>query len=173
MHSATRQLTICTFATSLYLASPAFADLRVVFDEGAPKDRFTIENTGLCLLEDSRLTLDLATSTAGLIFDVSERGAGVEVFQPFQLIQGLQALAAVPTVRDGQAKVTFDILSLEPGASIEFTIDVDDTLGGREITVSDSEIEGALVSYETTAGVYSAQFSSSSEAEVTIADCTS
>ncbi len=171
MFATARSTIFCTSVTVLYITTPALADLRVVFNEGAPKDRFKIENTGNCIIEDSRVTLDLSTSLAGLIFDVTDRGAGVEVFQPFQLIEGIQALSSIPQVRDGQSEIVFDIVALDPGASIEFTIDVDDTLGEREITVSGSEIEGATVSYSASNGVYSTSFSSLSKAVLAIADC--
>ena len=36
------------------------ADLRVGFFEGAPKDRFRIENTSTCTIADSSITLDLS-----------------------------------------------------------------------------------------------------------------
>ena len=173
MLATARSTTLCTIVFALSIATPALADIRVVFDEGAPKDRFKIQNAGDCAFEASQVTLDLSTSSAGLIFDVTDRGAGVEVYQPFQLIEGSQALSSVPLVRDGQSEITFDIVALDPGASIEFTIDVDDTLGEREITVSGSEIEGATVSYKSPVGVYSTSFSSLSEAELAIADCTS
>lgn len=173
MLGSARSVALCTIVSALSHSTPALADLRVVFDEGAPKDRFLIQNIGDCVLKDSRVTLDLSTSSAGLIFDVTENGAGVEVYQPFQLIEGGEAISSVPQVRDGQSEIAFDIVSLNPGALIEFTIDVDDTLGEREITVAGSEIEGATVFYKSSDGVNSASFSSLSEAELSISDCMS
>ena len=129
------------------LAAPsiAVADLRVSFIEGAPKDRFEIVNIGACALAGSSVLLDLSTSAAGLIFDVTDQGAGVEVFQPLEIVAGAEALVATPAVQDGQNQIQFDIASLSPGQAIGFTIDVDDTRGTRAITVSRSEIEGAQV----------------------------
>ena len=121
------------------------AQLTARFDEGAPKDRFTITNTGACTLSGARVVIDLSGSKAGLIFDVTDAGAGVEVFQPFDLVQGAAFVEGRPAVRDGDTSVVLPLRGLPAGESIAFTIDVDDTLGGREITVDGSEIEGAQV----------------------------
>ena len=91
------------------------------------------------------MTVDLGTAPAGLIFDVTAAGAGVEVFQPFDVVAGASALSSLPRVADGDSAVTLDINGLAPGKSIAFTIDVDDTGGGREITVNGSEISGATI----------------------------
>ena len=128
------------------LASSASAELRVSFVEGAPKDRFVIENASPCPLRDATLRIDLEGSAAGLIFDTTEAGAGVEVFQPFELVEGTESLSDVPRVKDGDRAVALAVSALAPGARIVFTIDVDDTAGAREITVTDAEIEGASVS---------------------------
>jgi hypothetical protein len=132
------------FAFAL-LCTPAFANIEVEFIEGAPKDRFVLTNTGECALVDTQITIDLTDSASGIIFDTTERGAGVEVFQPLQIVAGQQVLARVPVVTDGDTRVAFDITTLPADQSLVFTIDVDDTDGGREITVSDAEIQGAKV----------------------------
>lgn len=147
-------------AASLCVAQTAAADLAVAFDEGAPKDRFTFQNIGNCPISGAVLTLDLSGSAAGLIFDVTGQGAGVEVFQPLDVVDGADALAGLPTARDGDTQVAIDIVALAPGDAIAFTIDVDDTAGGREITVSDAEIQGASVRIDlagaTSTGVFEA-----------------
>ncbi|MEL7344654.1 MAG: aggregation factor core protein MAFp3, isoform C, partial [Pseudomonadota bacterium] len=97
---------------ALAIASPAAADLSIRFIEGAPKDRFSFENTGTCAIQDAVLTLDLSGSAAGLIFDVTAEGAGVEVFQPLEFVSGLDALSAVPEVQDGQNSVSIDVATL-------------------------------------------------------------
>lgn len=134
---------------ALCLAAPltAHADIAVSFIEGAPKDTFRIENTGACTITGGTLSLDLAKSAAGLIFDVTARGAGVEVFQPLEMVEGVHAIFSIPLVQDGDAQVAFDLVSLGAGETVSFTIDVDDTLGSRAITVSGSEIAGAQVHY--------------------------
>lgn len=153
---------------AVFVGKPALADLRVVFDEGAPKDAFRFENVSTCTVSDTSLELDLSTSEAGLIFDVTDAGQGVEVYQPFEVVQGAQALAVLPQVVDGQSKLVLEIKELAPGGEIEFTIDVDDTIGQREITVSGSEIEGARVQW---ADGMQAIFSSSARATLPISGC--
>ncbi len=159
-------------ALSLCLvAAPVAADIRVDFIEGAPTDRFVITNSGACALRATELVIDLGGSAAGLIFDVTEAGAGVQVFQPFALIAGAGALDSVPKVSDGDRRVVLSIRSLVPGAQIAFTIDVDDTIGQRETIVANSEIEGAIVE-ATAAGVTtSARFSRQAQALVKTPPC--
>lgn len=125
--------------------SGAFADTSITarFIEGAPKDRFEISNTSACALVDATVTIDLSGSPAGLIFDVSSSGAGVEAFQPFEVAQNVETLKRQPHVRDGQSEVHLEIETLPAGETLAFTIDVDDTGGGREITVSNAEIAGS------------------------------
>lgn len=150
---------------------PAFADLVVRFDEGAPKDRFSFRNTGDCAIETATLTLDLTGSKAGLIFDVTGSGAGVEVFQPLDIVAGRASLASVPTVRDGDQIVRFDIDELGAGDELAFTIDVDDTMGGREITVADAEIAGVTVSLVASDETASVTLTSSASGVVPLKDC--
>ncbi len=130
----------------LGLASlPAAADIAVRFTEGAPKDRFEITNLAACAVVAADLVIDLGASAGGLVFDVTGSGAGVEVFQPFALVAGADALAVLPQVADGDRQIRLAVRSLAAGARIAFTIDVDDTVGPRGITVSDAEITGAEV----------------------------
>lgn len=139
---------LISFTISL-VAAPVLADVQVTFREGAPKDRFTITNTGSCALGPVDVTIDLSSSSAGLVFDVTGQGAGVEVFQPFELVAGNSLLSSTPSVRDGDNSLTLALTNLEQGQSVAFTIDVDDTIGAREITVSRSEISGAGIRVET------------------------
>ncbi|MEP0521473.1 MAG: aggregation factor core [Hyphomicrobiales bacterium] len=127
-------------------AVPALANVEVTFREGAPKDRFIIANTGGCAPGAVDVTIDLSGSSSGLIFDVTDAGAGVEVFQPFVLVSGQSFVISAPVVKDGDNKVTLSLSNLIKGQPVAFTVDVDDTAGAREITVSGSEIEGAGIS---------------------------
>ncbi|MEP2784607.1 MAG: aggregation factor core [Pseudoruegeria sp.] len=153
-------VSICGFSAAL-IATAASANLQISFIEGAPKDRFQIENMGTCNVSASTLRLDLSTSKGALIFDVTRDGAGVEVFQPFEMLQGGAALSEIPNVVDGQSSVDLEISELTPGAVIAFSIDVDDTVGQREITVAGSEIDGATASLikgqETTISTFTSQ----------------
>lgn len=166
-----RLLSALSIISVLLFASAAQADLRVSFEESAPKDRFRIENTGKCTLAGSSVLIDLSTSKGGLIFDVTDKGAGVEVFQPFEAVEGKDALAGTPTVLDGQSQIRLEVARLQPNEAIAFTIDVDDTLGQRATMVSDAEIEGATISYMGEQGETSAAFAASSIAELPLSSC--
>lgn len=129
----------------LLVAFPSFADLRVQFIEGAPKDRFIIENFGDCDLGALDIVIDVSASEAGLIFDTTGVSEGVGAFQPFEVTKGEQYLLEPPKISDGDQRVTLNVTGLGQDGAIAFTIDVDDTAGSREITVSDGEISGTSV----------------------------
>ncbi|QBF32911.1 aggregation factor core [Thalassococcus sp. S3] len=158
---------------ALLWSVPAAADLDVRFVEGAPKDRFELVNTSACATGPISVRLDLSGSAGGLIFDVTEAGAGVEVFQPFELAEGADALAALPSVADGDDVLTLDLIDLPADTRVSFTIDVDDTLGGREITVSGAEIEGALVTARLQDRQVQSQFTAEATARLGLASCIS
>ena len=130
----------------ILVASAAHAEIAVRFQEGAPKDTFSFVNRAACALSGD-LLLDLEGSQGGLVFDVTAAGAGVQVSQPFAVVEGADHLRDVPTVADGDRSVVLRVRDWPAGARIAFTIDVDDTMKAREITVSDSEIAGASVSF--------------------------
>ena len=162
------------FAAALGLcASDALADVEVWFIEGAPKDRFELRNTGECAIRDAGIVIDLSGSAGALVFDVTAQGAGVEVFQPFELVEGANALAALPKVRDGDTATALRIGRLAPGGAVAFTIDVDDTLKGREITVTDGEIEGATVRVTAGGATASGTFTGTDAALVSLDACAS
>ncbi|THH37050.1 aggregation factor core [Aliishimia ponticola] len=156
-----------TLAGLALSASPAFADLDVAFIEGAPKDRFELTFNSACPLGSMPVTVDLAGSAGALIFDTTGQGAGVEVYQPFELVEGAERVAESPRVSDGDRKITLNIASIAPGQVIAFTIDVDDTISNRQITVSGSEIAGARV----IADGNSAAFGADARAKVQLPDC--
>lgn len=164
---------LCALAAAACLAAaPANADIRVRFIEGAPKDQFVLVNEGRCAVPPSELVVDLSGSTAGLIFDVTGNGAGVEVFQPFELVEGAGALKGTPHVSDGDTQVSLSMDQLAPRARIAFTIDVDDTLGARGITVSGAEIAGATVRWSAAGVTHTGMFSRTGVATVATAPCT-
>jgi len=146
MKSLLKALFLATiFCTSISVY--AIADMIVTFDEGAPKDRFTFTNTGDCNIQNAKITLDLSSSKSGLIFDVTGSGAGVNVFQPLEIVSGADALLRIPKTKDGDNQIVFDIRMLKAGQNFAFTIDVDDTMGGSETIVVNAEIEGAKVNF--------------------------
>ena len=153
------------------VSTPALADLQVQFDEGAPKDRFTISNLGDCEMGATLVSIDLSGSPYGLIFDTTGSGAGVQVFQPFELTAGKDKLASIPVVKDGQNKITLDLLGLKPREVVSFTIDVDDTVNNREITVADAEIAGATIAAKNARGTVKASFQKDAKATLRSVGC--
>jgi len=145
---------ILTFSCglALLLTSAAQANVEVRFSEGAPKDRFTISNQGKCSLKNLTVDLDLSKSQGKLIFDITGAGAGVEVFQPFEVTEGQLTLASGTSVKDGDSAMSLLIKSLNPGQRASFTIDVDDTIPSGAlgmIRVAGSEIKGGTVSIKS------------------------
>ena len=74
---------------------------------------------------------------------------------------------------DGDNQLTLELKSLAAGASISFTIDVDDTTKNRETTVSDTEIAGAGVVVQTDLQSLTASFGQDAIATVAISSCIS
>lgn len=167
------RLRLAPLAAALFVAQTAQADLMVSFIEGAPKDRFVIQATGDCPLGPMTVAINLATSPAGLIFDTTGAGAGVEVFQPFELVSGGDIVTTQPRVKDGDQSVTLALKALPTQTKVAFTVDVDDTGGGREITVSNAEIAGATVTMKTERGSQTARFDTSSKARIKSTSCSS
>lgn len=136
------------------------ADIEVSFRDSAPKDFFSVTNTGTCETGPVTLSVDMSSSAGRLIFDTTRSGAGVEVFQPLEFISGTEYLRRLPEIADGQSELVLEINSLPPGGQIGFTTDVDDTIGQREITVNGSEIAGSqllvLAGFSAEPGIFDA-----------------
>lgn len=159
-------------AACLCAAAPASADIAVRFIEGAPKDRFVVAAAGdLCADGPVRVTVDLAGSAGALIFDVTGAGAGVEVFQPFELVSGAALVTGATAVKDGDTALTLELSDLGPAEEVAFTIDVDDTIGAREITVNGAEITGARVAVEADGTRAEAAFDQTARATVPWTRC--
>jgi len=136
MNMKIRTLT-ATLALSAFSSSVS-ADILVEFTESAPKDSFSFTNEGDC-----------KRGAGNLIFDTTAAGKGVEVFQPFENVDGV-ALVSSAEVNDGDQSVTVKITDLEPGGIASFTIDVDDSLENSElgnIRVTGSEMQGTSVTF--------------------------
>lgn len=130
----------------------AFANVEVSFIEGAPKDTFIIKNLSNCLLQDLTVKIDLKHSAGKLIFDTTATGAGVEVFQPFEVTNGSISLSSKSSVKDGDSSLNLRIKNLASNKLASFTIDVDDTLPVSElgkIRVAGSEIKNGLVKIQS------------------------
>ncbi len=154
-------------------ATAATADVTVTFRDGAPKDRFTITQNGACATGPLVLKIDLATAPAGLIFDTTGNGAGVEVFQPFEWVSAPSEAAAVPRVSDGDTALELSLPDLKPGMPLVFTIDLDDTTSNRQITVSGSEVAGAQVSLTADGGTKTGVFDETGAAVIATSACRS
>ncbi|MEP3639970.1 MAG: aggregation factor core [Paracoccaceae bacterium] len=153
------------------LSGPVAADLQVEFIEGAPKDRFVITNVGDCALGAGQFEIDFVNSSAGLIFDVTNEGAGVEVFQPFEVTSGAEYLTTQPSITDGDQRAVLGMSGLGVNETIAFTIDVDDTVGTRAITVADSEISGTTFSLNVGGSTFSAVMETKAKVMLTTPNC--
>ena len=150
--------------------------INVDFVESAPKDRFVITNVGTCTVENMVFELDLSQSQGGLIFDTTGAGAGVEVFQPFEVIAGDIAQISDEGVKDGDSQLALRIGNLQPGGIASFSIDVDDTLRDEsalgEIRVAGSEMSGGAVQVTVgNAAPQSSAFDEVSSAVIQLPSC--
>ncbi len=157
--------------SSLALPRAAAADLEVEFIEGAPRDSFILKNVGGCELGAVQFEIDFESSIAGLIFEVSDEGEGVEVSQPFEVTAGAKYLIAQPLVADGDQRAKFDMAGLGTNETFAFTIDVDASLGTRGNTVADSEISGTKFSLHLGGGTYSAVMGIEAQVILTAPNC--
>ena len=138
-------------------AAPAAADVSLSFIEGAPKDRFVLTNA-TCGLSDATLRINLSTAPAGVIFDVTASGAGVEVFQPVEVVSGNATTSAVT---DGDQVLTATLGPLAQGEQVIISADLDDlqtdgALG--QIRVAGSEIAGVSATITLPNGTHIATF---------------
>ncbi|MEM7614736.1 MAG: aggregation factor core [Pseudomonadota bacterium] len=157
-------------------AGAATADVAVSFREGAPVDRFFLENTGDCDLGQVTVTFDLSTSAAGLIFDVTAAGAGVEVYQPVVMLTEGNVSYNLSPVTDGMQLVAVELSNFDQGMRIGMSADVDDTLAESalgQIRVAGSEIAGAQVILNTPDGEVTAAFDTAAQAVLPTPPCVS
>lgn len=157
---------------AVLFASPLSAGVDLTFIEGAPKDRFVLTNAG-CALTGAQLTIDLSTAPAGVIFDVTADGAGVEVFQPVVVEAGN---VSTSTVSDGDQVLDVMLGDLGPDARIVISADLDDLqtqsdLG--QIRVSGAEIAMTTAVLVSQGQEYRAGFADNAVAQfdITGLDC--
>lgn len=161
---------------SIALGRIANADVVASFEDGAPKDRFAIRYEGACDAGPLDIVIDLSTSVGRLIFDATEKGAGVEVFQPFELTAGADRVIEASPVRDGDQRITLTVSGLSDGDLVAFTIDVDDQLAQSplgQIRVTGAEIEGATLSIRSGDLIAEAVFDSAAKAVAAFTPCVS
>lgn len=160
--------------SALLIATPLAAEIRFSFAESAPKDSFSIINEAACATGPLEVTIDLSTSAGKLIFDTTDTGAGVEVFQPFELVAGEDIVLSAVPLTDGDDKVQMSLASMSPGARVTFTIDVDDQLTNGalgQIRVAGAEIEGALATVASADGAVSGTYDRRSQAVLAYDAC--
>lgn len=163
---------IYAFTAALLLSTPAFADINLRFIESAPKDRFIIKNDD-CTLSQVDVQIDLSESVGALIFDVTDAGAGVEVFQPVEIQSG--TVTADP-VTDGDQQLSFTINAFEAGSQVVISADLDDVLTDSDlgqIRVAGNELAGTVVRISIDGQSQQAIFSASSNAVTIPHACTS
>lgn len=141
------------------------------FIEGAPRDRFVIENKSTAGLEIASLELDLRPSAGRLIFDTENGGDGVEVFQLFRTENGDARLAAQPAIKDGDDRMALSFSKFGTGQRYQFSIDVDDRLTNSDlgqIRVSGGEMQGAqLIAAAADGSQYRGTFDGNNRARLT------
>ena len=106
-------------------------------------------------------------------FDVTGQGAGVEVFQPLEIVEGRSMLREIPNVKDGDQLIKLSLASLGANERLVFTIDVDDTIGAREITVSNAEYAGGTLSISVEGETQQAAFAARPKLSVPVGECAS
>ncbi|MFT5485657.1 MAG: hypothetical protein ACI9JL_000155 [Paracoccaceae bacterium] len=153
----------------------AHADIAVQFTEAAPKDRFVVTNRTTCEIASGAITIDLSTSTSGLLFDTDPSGPGENVAQPFEIARSESVSASFANVSDGATTAEIRVRNFLPGGRIEVTVDVDDSVrsGPRGVQMIDaSEMAGARVTFATGPDVlYAATFDSGGQARIELAGC--
>lgn len=131
------------FAPAVAHADACGPRLVATFSEGAPADRFTLTNTSDPGWSVTEVEIDLGPSRGRVIFDVTERGAGLSVYQPFEEATGTAVIANRSEVTDGDTLLTLRFSRFAPGDTFGFTIDLDDTAGFAPTVVSTDEIAEA------------------------------
>lgn len=137
-------------------ASPALAatdscnlGVEVTFREGAPVDKFTVENKSSAW-QVSNMEIDLKSSKGRLIFDTTSGGKGVEVFQPYKSVSGSAKVTKASFVADGADSISIAFEKFSKGQAFTFSIDVDDQLTASDlgqIRVTGGEMENAKANF--------------------------
>lgn len=93
-----------------------------------------------------RVEIDLRESGGGLIFDVTDAGAGVSDWQAYAPAGGTAVVVGRTAVTDGDRLLNMAFGRFDPGERFEFTIDLDDTLpAGSQTWIDGGEIAGGRV----------------------------
>lgn len=136
---------LCLVAVFALAAGPAPAEIRVTYQDLSP-DIITIRNGSAFDLGPFELTVDLGTSPAGLIFDVSGTGAGFAGWAPLSVIAGGEQVLAIGEVTDGDTRLVVRLDFLAGHGTVAIAVDVDDTDPASALgptIIAPSEIAGA------------------------------
>lgn len=128
-------------------ASAAACGPRLIVDytEDSP-DYFVLRNASDPGWSVLRVEIDLRETRGGVIFDVSELGAGVSAYQPYGMPSGTAELVGRTEVNDGDSMMSLAFRQFEPGAYFAFAIDLDDTLAnGTQTWIAPAEMAGGIV----------------------------
>lgn len=143
--------TILLLATAaLMLPAEGRADacgprLVVSFVEDAA-DVFVLQNASDPGWTVQRVEIDLRETGGGLIFDVTDAGAGVSGWQPYAPAGGTAVVVGRTAVTDGDRLLNMAFGRFDPGERFEFTIDLDDTLpAGTQTWIDSGELAGGRV----------------------------
>ena len=155
---------LCATPLSSASAQAPVGMVQVRFVESVPADTFLFTNTGDCDLGRSEVWLDLRPSIAGLVFDVSESGAGLDRFHRLEITEGGEFIHRVSKLKDGSTALHFQLERLPVGGTIAFKADIDDTLSpkdsrGGNTRVLESELEGVHFRVNDVSVIFAAQAS--------------
>lgn len=155
---------LCAIPLSNASAQAPVGMVQVRFVESAPADTFLFTNTGDCDLGRSEVWLDLRPSIAGLVFDVSDGGAGLDRFHRLEITEGGEFIHRVSKLKDGSTALHFQLERLPVGGTIAFKADIDDTLSpedsrGGNTQVFESELEGVHFKVNDVSVLFAAQAS--------------
>lgn len=138
------------FLPAMLAAAAARADacgprLIVEFVE-APTDVFELRNAGDTGWAVTHVEIDLGSAAGGLIFDVTDGGAGVSGYHPYAEAGGTAITAGRSAVTDGDSRLTISFARFRPGELYRFGIDVDSTGPvSAQTWVSGTDIAGGTI----------------------------
>lgn len=154
----------------------AGSELTVSFQEAAPKDVIVIRNATGCPLPGFELRIDLRPSAGRLLFDTTPGGAGIDLAQPFEIVEGGAMVEAFADLTDGDRIARIRFRRMDVGGQVTVNLDLDDTLPEGPLgptLVTPEEIAGAAV-FMAREGLpeISAQFGLDGWAALPLGQCT-
>ena len=127
------------------ITTDGFAGVSGRLVEGVQQNHLDPVEPGDYALQANDCTIDLSKPQVTNIFDVTVRNVGVGASQSFEILCDQNAIASNSAVFGGQNKLNSHVSTPSSDGSGAFKINVDDTLGKREIAVTGLEIAGSTV----------------------------